>query len=184
MDIIDILFRSIFLGFIAWSLFWVFTKKKTLVGHKVEEIDDFVVRTVIVLGIIDITLVASNLIQFNKGFGINPSIQERAFGDYWFGFWMYPITYFGLTQLLWIHKIRQSKVVRIIIALWISMVIHFEKFVIFVTSLHRDFAPGGDRQFPVYILQQVGLSWIIAVLIFTAFVITGLKIKRVIHARI
>ena len=112
-------------------------------------------------------------------------MQERAFGEYWFGFWMYPVTYFGLTPLLRIYKIRKSKPIRIIIALWIFIVMHFEKFVIFTTTLmHRDFSPDGNIQFPMYILQQVGLSWLIGIAVFTIVVITGMKVKNAVQHKI
>lgn len=184
MEIIDILFRSLFFGFTTWTIFWVLTKKTQLSGHRIEEIDTFVVRTIIVLGIIHIIFLASNLVELTNGIGINKSLLQRAFGKYWFGFWMYPITYFGLTQLLWFYKIRKSKPIRIIIASCVFITMHFEKFVIFVTALHRDFSPGGDNRFPVYILQQVGLSWLIAIPIFTTFIIVGLKIKNAIQQKL
>jgi hypothetical protein len=181
MEIIDILFRSIFLGFIVWTVFWTLTKKHRFLGHEIKEIDNFVIYTVITAGIIHMILLTSNFIKIDNGVEVNTSLSERAFGAYCYGFWMYPVTYFGLTQLLLIQKIRTTKAIRIILAIWLFAVLHFEAFVIFVTSLYRDYAPEGSKEFPTYILKQVGVSWLISLSIFVIFIIAGLKIRKAVQ---
>ena len=45
-----------------------------------------------------------------------------------------------MTQLLWIEKIRKNRILRFVFA--ILFMISFEIFVIFVTSMHRDYSSG------------------------------------------
>lgn len=181
MEIVDTLFKSIFFGFIVWTIFWSLTTKEQIIGYKTEDIDNFLIRTSILLGVIHVGFVITNFIDWQDEIGVNESIRERAFGKYWFGFWVYPLTYFGLTQLFWIDRLRANKTIRLLIGFWIFCVMHFEKFVIFVTSFHRDYSPDGSNPFPFYILRQVGLSWLIAIIVFTAFVAIGMKLKNAVQ---
>ena len=171
MEIVDILFRSIFLGFTVWTVFWVLTKREQLFGHGIVKIDDVVVQTTMVWGILHFILIISELVEMND----ESQLDRRAFGKYWFGFWMYPLTYFGLTQLLWIDRIRKSKVARVLLALWVFAILHLEKFVIIVTSLHRDFSPEGG---PWYMLPRVVLGWFIDLAIFFLVVVVLLRVRK------
>jgi Ni/Fe-hydrogenase subunit HybB-like protein len=68
-------------------------------------------------------------------------IQNRMYGPY------APIYWFLLTcngvipQLLWIKKIRISPVPLFIVCMFVNIGMWLERFVIVVTSLHRDFVP-------------------------------------------
>jgi len=64
---------------------------------------------------------------------------ERMFGKYWFGFWLQPIIWILLTQLLRINFLRKNLLFRIIISL--SFVLTLERITIILTSLHRDYLP-------------------------------------------
>jgi len=66
---------------------------------------------------------------------------NRATGPYW---WAYAImmTCNVLTpQLYWISSIRKSFIATFILSIFINIGMWFERFVIIVTSLHRDFLP-------------------------------------------
>ena len=72
---------------------------------------------------------------------------NRATGPYW---WAYAImmTCNVLTpQLYWITKIRTSFVVTFILSIFINIGMWFERFVIIVTSLHRDYLPSAWTMF-------------------------------------
>ena len=77
---------------------------------------------------------------------------NRATGPYW---WAYVImmTCNVLTpQLYWITKIRTSFVATFIISIFINIGMWFERFVIIVTSLHRDYLPSAWSMFsPTFI---------------------------------
>ena len=72
---------------------------------------------------------------------------NRATGPYW---WAYAImmTCNVLTpQLYWIKSIRTSFVATFIISIFINIGMWFERFVIIVTSLHRDYLPSAWTMF-------------------------------------
>ena len=77
---------------------------------------------------------------------------NRATGPYW---WAYTImmTCNVLTpQLYWIKSIRTSFVATFIISIFINIGMWFERFVIIVTSLHRDYLPSAWTMFsPTFI---------------------------------
>ncbi|MDC8004100.1 hypothetical protein POV27_08545 [Aureisphaera galaxeae] len=64
---------------------------------------------------------------------------DRAVGPYWFGVFLQPILWLIVTQLLRFEVIRKYFIFRFLI--FISFIITFERFVIIVTSLHRDYLP-------------------------------------------
>ncbi len=66
---------------------------------------------------------------------------NRAFGPYWWAAWsMYSCNVF-IPQLYWIKAMRRSLPVMFIISITTNIGMWFERFVIIVTSLHRDFLP-------------------------------------------
>jgi molybdopterin-containing oxidoreductase family membrane subunit len=72
---------------------------------------------------------------------------NRATGPYW---WAYAImmTCNVLTpQLYWITKIRTSFVATFVLSIFINIGMWFERFVIIVTSLHRDYLPSAWTMF-------------------------------------
>ena len=77
---------------------------------------------------------------------------NRATGPYW---WAYAImmTCNVLTpQLYWIKSIRTSFVATFVISIFINIGMWFERFVIIVTSLHRDYLPSAWSMFsPTFI---------------------------------
>lgn len=66
---------------------------------------------------------------------------NRAFGPYAWAYWtMFSCNVF-IPQLFWIKKIRTSIVPMFIIAIFVNIGMWFERFVIVITSLSRDFLP-------------------------------------------
>ena len=43
------------------------------------------------------------------------SLLKRMLGHYWFGFWLQPLLYIFLPQLLRFEKIRKSRIIRLVI---------------------------------------------------------------------
>jgi molybdopterin-containing oxidoreductase family membrane subunit len=66
---------------------------------------------------------------------------NRAFGPYGFVYWMLILCNIALPQLLWIRKVRQNMVALFIVAIVVNIGMWLERFVIVITSLHRDFLP-------------------------------------------
>ena len=69
------------------------------------------------------------------------TFKNRAFGPYGWAYWIMVTCNVGVPQLFWIKKVRTSPWMILILALLINVGMWFERFVIIVTSLHRDFLP-------------------------------------------
>ena len=66
---------------------------------------------------------------------------NRAFGPYSWAYWtMFSCNVF-VPQIFWFKKMRRSIVVAFIVSILVNIGMWFERFVIVVTSLHRDFLP-------------------------------------------
>ncbi len=66
---------------------------------------------------------------------------NRAFGPYAWAYWTMVSCNVVFPQLLWFKRLRRSVWVLFILSLIINVGMWFERFVIIVTSLHRDFLP-------------------------------------------
>ena len=66
---------------------------------------------------------------------------NRMFGPYWWAYWSMMTCNVISPQLFWFKKIRTSIVATFILSIVVNIGMWFERFVIIVTSLHRDFLP-------------------------------------------
>ncbi|MBZ4044543.1 hypothetical protein [Flavobacterium hibisci] len=73
----------------------------------------------------------------------NPEEQsymlQRMFGKYAIGFWLQPILWFTITQLLRFRKIYKNVFLRIVFSF--LLIISIERFVILIITFHRDYLP-------------------------------------------
>ncbi len=66
---------------------------------------------------------------------------NRAFGPYAWAYWIMVSCNVIFPQLFWFKKIRRSIPLMLIIVIFVNVGMWFERFVIVVSSLHRDFLP-------------------------------------------
>ena len=66
---------------------------------------------------------------------------NRAVGPYAWAYWIMVICNLAVPQMLWFKKIRSNIPALFVISILINVGMWFERFVIVVTSLHRDFLP-------------------------------------------
>lgn len=66
---------------------------------------------------------------------------NRAFGPYAWAYWIMVSCNVIFPQLFWFRKLRRSIPVMMIVVILVNVGMWFERFVITVTSLHRDFLP-------------------------------------------
>ncbi|MBD3408918.1 MAG: hydrogenase [Ignavibacteriales bacterium] len=66
---------------------------------------------------------------------------NRAFGPYAWAYWIMVSCNVLVPQFFWIRKIRRSVPLMLIVSLLVNVGMWFERYVIVVTSLHRDFLP-------------------------------------------
>jgi len=75
----------------------------------------------------------------------NPAEQfhflNRAMGPYWWGWVMMMSCNMIVPQLFWFKKVRQNLVIVFILSILVNVGMWFERFVIVVISLHREFLP-------------------------------------------
>ena len=69
------------------------------------------------------------------------SFYLRAFGPFWFSTWCMIIFNAVLPQLLWFKKLRTNVPFLFVLCFFINLGMWFERYVIIITSLSRDFIP-------------------------------------------
>lgn len=66
---------------------------------------------------------------------------NRATGPYWWAYWIMVSCNVLSPQVFWFKRFRRSIPVMFVVSLFVNVGMWFERFVITVTSLHRDFLP-------------------------------------------
>ena len=95
---------------------------------------------------------------------------NRATGPYWWAYWTMMTCNVISPQLFWIRKIRTSIVASFILSIVVNIGMWFERFVIIVTSLHRDYLPSSWAMFyPTF--YDVGVFLFSLGFFFTAFML-------------
>lgn len=87
--------------------------------------------------------------------GVQPeqfTFLNRAFGPYAWAYWIMVTCNVITPQLFWFKKIRRSIPVMFIVAVFVNVGMWFERFVIVVTSLSRDYLPSSWAYYkPTYV---------------------------------
>src|SRR5213594_1543293 len=77
---------------------------------------------------------------------------NRALGPYWWGYWTMITCNVFVPQLFWFKWFRQNLVVVFIISILVNVGMWFERFVIIVIGLHREFLPSSWGYYrPTYV---------------------------------
>jgi len=88
---------------------------------------------------------------FIAWYGGNPyelyAFKNRAFGPYWWAYWSMITCNVISPQFFWFKKIRTNMVYVFILSIFVNIGMWFERFVIIVTSLHRDYMPANWAYF-------------------------------------
>jgi molybdopterin-containing oxidoreductase family membrane subunit len=80
------------------------------------------------------------------------TFKNRAFGPYWWAYWSMISCNVISPQFFWFKKLRTNIPFMFVISIFINIGMWFERFVIIVTSLHRDFLPSSWGYFrPTYV---------------------------------
>ncbi len=73
---------------------------------------------------------------------------NRAFGPMGWSYWIMVTCNVIIPQLFWVKKFRRSIPVMFVVSIFVNIGMWFERFVITVTSLHRDFLPANWGSYP------------------------------------
>ena len=66
---------------------------------------------------------------------------NRAFGPYWWSYWIMISCNVLIPQLFWFKSVRRNIKAMFVISILVNVGMWFERYVIIITSLHRDFLP-------------------------------------------
>lgn len=84
---------------------------------------------------------------------------NRAFGPYGWSYWIMFSCNVFTPQLFWFRSMRRNPLIIWILSIFVNIGMWFERFVIIVTSLHRDYIPAGWRDYtPTFIEAGVLLG--------------------------
>jgi Ni/Fe-hydrogenase subunit HybB-like protein len=168
--------------FVAGAIFSGFAMVLTLllVTRKVFKLEDYI--TIYHIELMNIIIIVTGSIVgiayitefFVAWYGQVPAesyaFQNRAFGPYWWAYWSMMTCNVISPQLFWIKKIRTSIAATFILSIIVNVGMWFERFVIIVTSLHRDWVPSSWTMFHPTI-YDIGQYIFTFGLFFTAFLL-------------
>jgi Ni/Fe-hydrogenase subunit HybB-like protein len=114
---------------------------------------------------------------------------NRAFGNYAWAYWIMVSCNVIFTQLFWFKKIRRNIVAMFIIGVLVNVGMWFERFVIVVTTLSRDFLPSSwDYYKPTLVdigilLGSFGLFFTLVILFIRSLPVVSIsEVKAVVKA--
>ncbi len=135
---------AVFSGFAMVLTLMIITRKALnlqnyiTVGH-VESMNKVIIATGSIVGIAYIT--EFFMAWYSGSVYEQYAFVNRAFGPYWWAYWIMMTCNVITPQLFWFKKIRRNLAATFVISIFINIGMWFERFVIIVTSLHRDFLP-------------------------------------------
>lgn len=95
---------------------------------------------------------------------------NRAFGPYAWAYWIMVSCNVISPQLLWFKRIRSNLMIVFLLSIVINVGMWFERFVLIVTSLHRDFLPSSWAMYTPSLIEVLTLAGTFG-LFFTAFLL-------------
>jgi molybdopterin-containing oxidoreductase family membrane subunit len=165
---------------VAGAIFSGFAMVLTLmiVTRKVFHLEDYItighielMNIVIIItgSIVGIAYITEFFIAWYSGVAAEQyAFMNRMFGPYWWAYWSMMTCNVISPQLFWFKKIRTSIVATFLLSLVVNIGMWFERFVIIVTSLHRDYLPSSWAMFYPTI-SDVGVYLFTFGLFFTLF---------------
>jgi molybdopterin-containing oxidoreductase family membrane subunit len=91
---------------------------------------------------------------------------NRVFGPYWWAYWSMITCNVIAPQFFWFKKLRQSVPFMFVVSIIVNIGMWFERFVIIVTSLHRDFLPSAWGYFRPTIIDVLTFTGTIGLFLF------------------
>ena len=166
--------------FVAGAIFSGFAMVLTLliITRKVYNLEDYITIkhlelmniVIIVTGsIVGIAYLTELFMAWYSGVAYEQyAFYNRVTGPYWWAYWSMMTCNVISPQLFWFKKIRTNIVATFIISIIVNIGMWFERFVIIVTSLHRDYLPSSWAMFYPTI-YDLGMYIFTFGLFFTAF---------------
>jgi Ni/Fe-hydrogenase subunit HybB-like protein len=145
--------------FVAGAIFSGFAMVLTLliVTRKVFKLEDYI--TIYHIELMNIVIIITGSIVgiayitefFIAWYGMVPAeyyaFYNRATGPYWWAYWSMMTCNVISPQLFWFKKLRTNIVATFVLSIIVNIGMWFERFVIIVTSIHRDYLPSSWSMF-------------------------------------
>jgi Ni/Fe-hydrogenase subunit HybB-like protein len=145
--------------FVAGAIFSGFAMVLTLliVTRKVFKLEDYI--TIYHIELMNIIIIITGSIVgiayitefFVAWYGQVPAeyyaFYNRATGPYWWAYWSMMTCNVISPQLFWFKKLRTNIVATFVLSIIVNIGMWFERFVIIVTSIHRDYLPSSWSMF-------------------------------------
>ena len=168
--------------FVAGAIFSGFAMVLTLliITRKVYKLEDYITIkhlelmniVIIVTGsIVGIAYLTELFMAWYSGVEYEQyAFYNRVTGPYWWAYWSMMTCNVISPQLFWFKKIRTNIAATFIISIIVNIGMWFERFVIIVTSLHRDYLPSSWAMFyPTF--YDVGMYLFSFGFFFTAYLL-------------
>ncbi len=187
--------------FVAGAIFSGFAMVQTLliITRKVLNMEEYITiyhidmmnRIILLTGsIVGVAYLTEFFIAWYSGVEYEQyAFINRATGPYWWAYWSMMTCNVITPQLFWSKKLRESVFATFIIAIFVNIGMWFERFVIIVTSLHRDYVPSSWTMYhPTWVeigifIGSLGLFFV-PFLLFTRFfpVIAMSELKTIVKS--
>jgi molybdopterin-containing oxidoreductase family membrane subunit len=172
--------------FVAGAIFSGFAMVQTLliITRKVLGMEDYITmyhidmmnRIILITGsIVGVAYLTEFFIAWYSGVEYEQyAFINRATGPYWWAYWSMMTCNVISPQLMWSSKLRRNLFMTFFLSIIVNIGMWFERFVIIVTSLHRDYVPSSWTMYhPTWVemgifIGSLGLFFV-PFLLFTRF---------------
>ena len=187
--------------FVAGAVFSGFAMVNTLliIMRKVSRLEDYItiqhielMNIVIMItgSIVGVAYMTELFIAWYSGVEYEQyAFLNRATGPYWWAYWSMMTCNVFSPQFMWFPKLRRSIMFSFFISIVVNVGMWFERFVIIVTSLHRDYLPSSWTMFsPTFVdigifIGTVGFFFVLFLLYARTFpVIAQAEVKTILKA--
>ena len=187
--------------FVAGAIFSGFAMVNTLliIMRKVCNLEDYItvqhielMNIVIMItgSIVGVAYITELFIAWYSGVEYEQyAFLNRATGPYWWAYWAMMSCNVFSPQFMWFKKLRTSIMFSFFISIVVNIGMWFERFVIIVTSLHRDYLPSSWTMFsPTFVdigifIGTIGFFFVLFLLYARTFpVIAQAEVKSILKA--
>ena len=187
--------------FVAGAVFSGFAMVNTLliIMRKVSSLEDYItvqhieLMNIIIMitgSIVGCAYITELFVAWYSGVEYEQyAFLNRATGPYWWSYWLMMTCNVFSPQFMWFKKLRTSIAFSFIISIVVNIGMWFERFVIIVTSLHRDYLPSSWTMFqPTFVdagifIGTIGFFFVLFLLYSRSFpVIAQAEVKTILKA--
>jgi molybdopterin-containing oxidoreductase family membrane subunit len=187
--------------FVAGAVFSGFAMVNTLliIMRKVSNLEDYItiqhielMNIVIMItgSIVGVAYITELFIAWYSGVEYEQyAFLNRATGPYWWAYWAMMTCNVFSPQFMWFKKLRTSIMFSFFISIIVNIGMWFERFVIIVTSLHRDYLPSSWTMFsPTFVdigvfIGTIGFFFVLFLMYARSFpVIAQAEVKTILKS--